>query len=87
MALLGRLAGHAEGVADLRPRAALCPGVLHEVIEQFVAERLDLVFQRGRPGDACERVIVAILLDSRDQLVQVHRCQPRLDTDPMSTFD
>ena len=73
VALLGRLSGDAEGVADLGPRAALGPRVLHEVVEQLVAERVDLVLQRGRRSDTDQRISVASLFDRGDQVVQVHR--------------
>ena len=65
VALLSRLTGDAEGIADLGPRAALAPRVLHEVVEQLVAERLDLVLQGGRCSDTGQRISVALPLRSR----------------------
>ncbi len=89
MALLRRLARHAEGLADLVPRAALVACVLHEVVEQLVAEALHLVLQGGGGRDAIEGIGGVVALDDVDEVfqVEVHECQSVIDTRRASTPD
>ena len=70
MALLGGLAGDAEGFADLRPRAGLIPGLLHEMVEELVTQRLDLILDGGGRRHPVERPVG--LLHCGDELVEVH---------------
>ena len=71
MALLRRLPGDTEGVADLGPRATSGTGLLDDVLEQLVGQLLDLLTDGRRHFDASER-IVSGLLDGGDQLLQIH---------------
>ena len=71
VALLRGLARDAERLTDLRPRAAVGPRSLDEVVEQLVGQLLDLLAQRRRRLDPLQRV-VARLLDVGDHLLQVH---------------
>jgi hypothetical protein len=73
VALLGRLAGHAQRLADLRPGASLVPGLLDEVVEQLVAEPFDLLLQQGRRRDPVERGVGPVLHDA-DELIQAEVC-------------
>ena len=91
-ALLGCLLADAEHVSDLRPGAAGGAGVVDEVPDQVVAERVQLVRGGDRSAKPRERLRRAIL-DVRHELLDRHQhpsmtrltpclCQPRVDAGP-----